>query len=481
MDTFSGLVAKIENWSKKRHTLSEFDGVHFCGYDSLPIRLFEIAAAERIPHALLVTELKQVVKLLEPLSKNKILFQQATGITHACIAACHQLEESEREKAFHKAVECIAEAMPDLPASQQDKRADADEWERTLLDRCLQSTPKNLGAAVAVIDLIRRLGKPDFRPDNDHTVETPVLFRIGREEFAEGFVGILRVELLEDGIVGITPDLAVLGANVIHTPGNSDLHNLHKSVIRIWELAGLKNCRARWSVRPFQSDDEKNPRALKLEYLDGRSMEAALLVALWAANGGIPGDDYQSKTAFRMEPKVAVSGMVTSVKRAEPGSFEIDAVDGVRSKLVASEKLNLDAVVLAAHRTGSGEYSAAAKDREEVNSVFNEREIRERQNAERQRERGAVGNTEQLYSLTVTRLETARQVFDALLVTNRWLDNWQKQTRYNWLKRWEARSEGNPGARAPGDDERGPDDDNHPKVDVANAAVVTDESATSAE
>ena len=136
--------------------------------------------------------------------------------------------------------------------------------------------------------------------------------------------------------------------------------------------------------------------------------------------------------------------------------------------------------MLAAPRTGAGSNDAEDNDRAEVNSVSNEREKLERQVAKRQKEHAAAGNTNQLVSLSVTRLTTARQVFDALLVTNRWLDNWQKQTRYNWLKRWEARSAGNPGARAPGDDEWGPDEKNKPKLDVANATAADDEADAAA-
>lgn len=467
MESYNDLCAKLDVWTKSPESRDTLGHEIFCGYDSLPISIFRGALLSNAASADLQLRLGQVLNLIETCFDAGLFREQACGIIHSCIAADSSLDPVERSEAFVKAAKRFDSAMPGLPSVCPEGQVDIpDEWQREQIEGLATANPVLLGAGVATIELIQRLTNPDIAPNKARTATTPVLFRLGDSTDAEGFVGLLQVELVTDGVVGITPDLSILGANVIHSAGRDNADSLHESVSQIWKMAELVGCRARWSIRPFESVENKTQKPLDLLYLEGRSMEAALLVALWAANGGIPSDDYQSDTAFEMEPKIAVTAVVTDNKRTEPGSFEIDAVYGVDSKLRAAEKQQLQTVVLADRRANDADDSIDAY-RNETNAAFSNYQAIESRNNKIQMQSAAAGNSEQLYSLTVLRKSTAREVFDSLLVTNRHLADWQKAGRYNWLSRWAPRTADSRGARAPDDDAWGPDDDNGESSAVA--------------
>ncbi len=452
------------------------DVTTFCGCDNKSVQVYRSAIQQGKTYEDARSDLQNILTSIRNAAsggEDQLVWKQAEGITQALLAEIAKVcgQNPDCVRSFQEAVECIEEVMPGLVATVADINSVTDEWDRNQLSNFSGGPPK-LGAAVTVLDFMRRMrGIRDDGHDfvADHTVETPVLFRVGSSQTSPGFVGILRVELIRDGISAITPDLSTFGACTIHSTDASNVDSLHESVLRMWKLAGLEECRARWSIRPFQAGADKTETPLSKRQLAGRSMEAAMLSALWAANGGIPGDDYRSDKAFAMEPKVAVTGVVTDRRDPEPGSFEIDAVYGILSKLKEAKNLRLESVVLADKPKHGGD-DAMRKFRQDAEDAYEEHVENERRRLKNVARQSRLDNTDQLFDLSIVRVGTAREVFDSLLVTNRWLAKWQAETRENWLKRWECRpkdANGNfvhGGARAPGDDAPGPDDKNLPRL-----------------
>lgn len=103
----------------------------------------------------------------------------------------------------------------------------------------------------------------------------------------EGRVGLLTITRRSDGAV-LYPELGVMGLTTLsvdETEGFSD------SVQRVWDgssLAADDAHRYAWSI---VRHPQAKPDSLALPRLHDRSCEAAFLCTLWAASGGIPGDD----------------------------------------------------------------------------------------------------------------------------------------------------------------------------------------------
>ena len=358
---------------------------------------------------------------------------QLTAIVLTCINA-----NSARlpVNSWQTVVHCLKSAFPKLAGS-------ITIVDQAKLPEVFRQTLRNLDVcswSMMAADLLQSL-----RPANDAVLtpvgqaETPVLFRHGND----ASVFILSVKLFADGTEGIVPELRSLGSIVLED-------NLCTSSLEIWRKSGLSGKRAVWSLRPYSFGADKTGDAIRLSTLGGHSMEAALLAALWAANGGIPGDDeFQSALSLEMEKRIAVTASVTSELGEAAGTFNVDAVEFTDLKLRAARAAELDAVLLCPPERETD--PNVSKVTGELKKEADQKQLELVSGSEEQRSEAM------LYpGLNVIRVNTAREVFDSLLVRNRWLAKWQDVTRENWLVRWEDGT-----ARAPNDKEPpGPDNQN---------------------
>ena len=456
------------------------DAIEFCGRNNCLVETFnEISRASSGNEQEIFEAIDALLGESEDAySSDRPVMIQAEVLANAVKAVlARRSEECERQlmrsstEYFAEAIDKMAQVLPGLSATPLGNFPGYTDWEWQRLEQ-YASDGQKLAASVCLLDFMRELeglSTDNTEYSEEHTVETPVLFTDGAPAYPSGFAGILKIELIRDGISCITPDLAAFGACRLHDESG---HSLHESVLKMFKLSGLSGVRARWGVRPhdFMADSTSMwPR----RQLNGRSLEAAMLSALWAANGGIPGDTYQAPAAWAMEPGIAVTGMVTEVKEDDqPGAFLIDAVRGVPEKLRAAQAARLYSVILAAppKKPSTGVDEKQETWRREVDEAENQYRERERirfvaaaQSASSQRE-GTV------FDGSIVRVSTAREVFDSLLVTNRWLAGMQAKARENWLKNWECRprdDQGNfihGGARALGDAAAGPDDAHAPRT-----------------
>lgn len=333
-------------------------------------------------------------------------------------------------------VHCLKSAFPKLAGSITivDQAKLPEVFRQTL--RNLEVCPWSMMAA----DLLQSL-----RPANDAVLtpvgqaETPVLFRHGND----ASVFILTVQLFADGTEGIVPELRSLGSIALED-------NLCTSTLEIWRKSGLSGKRAVWSLRPYSLGADKVGDSIRLSKLGGHSMEAALLAALWAANGGIPGDEeFQSIVPLEMEKRIAVTASVTAERGEPAGTFNVDSVEFTDLKLRAARAAELDSVLLCPPERDTDP---------DVSKVTGELKKEADQKQQALVSGSEVQRSEaMLYpGLNVIRVNTARAVFDLLLVRNRWLAKWQDVTRDNWLVRWEDGTARAPNDNAPGLDNKNP-------------------------
>jgi hypothetical protein len=117
---------------------------------------------------------------------------------------------------------------------------------------------------------------------------------------------------------------------------------------RAWRLsrAGESGCRGRWWISPFRKPDDEEHSSLEIPYLSGRSAEAAALCALWAALGGVPGEDEElDPGGLELDPRATVTA---SLEQGIGRSITLGTVHGVRDKLRAARDQGLEMVLVAA-------------------------------------------------------------------------------------------------------------------------------------
>ncbi len=152
------------------------------------------------------------------------------------------------------------------------------------------------------------------------------------DERQRGAALLLRVELLRGQGEGLYPDLLSLGLTAL-------ADDFRKSLTRVWESSGLANqgFRGRWRILRYPPANI--PAAFAL--LSGRSMEAAMCCALWAAAARAPGE---LREPLSLDFQAAVSA------RLDGGTGKamcLGEVHGIPAKLRAARQTELAMVLLA--------------------------------------------------------------------------------------------------------------------------------------
>lgn len=293
------------------------------------------------------------------------------------------------------------------------------------------------------------------------TVSTSVL---GAEVGGSGGLRmLLTVSLIQSPLEGFIPDLRYFGLTELKH-GDRE-HCLLNSAQRCWVAAQVSGYRGIWRLEHVRTASASEMMAVPHIY--GRSFEAAFVCCLRAAAGNayddkLPDDQSERERLLELDPlsqTVAISASLDFDSQTAIKDIPLIPVTGVPQKLCEARGTEITQVVFA---TGQWDQkrnaSLSAKDQVDLQQS--------------QSLNQAPENQSKLQWSTAANIGEA---LDALLVRSRWLKAWQKETRNNWLRRWEARTDESPGARAPGDDEPGPDDHNKPKLDVESSEVVTDE------
>ncbi len=174
------------------------------------------------------------------------------------------------------------------------------------------------------------------------TSRTPVLF--AQLHGDQGVVGRLTVELFE-GQGPLIPDPLSLGLTLL-SRGEDGFHD---ALQRAWWQSGLsrRGLHARWRIGPYR---DVQPDALAVPMFQGRSLEAAVCCALWAAYGGLPDqpqqdavelDDHGVVTAMFEGAEVSDSPQVIPLRDAV-----LHGVEGLPTKLRYVERSNIDLLVV---------------------------------------------------------------------------------------------------------------------------------------
>jgi hypothetical protein len=127
-----------------------------------------------------------------------------------------------------------------------------------------------------------------------------------KDKSEDGHVADLEIELIKDTSSVFVPDVYWMGCMAICQHATA-LHedNLTDSMQWIWRASGINEFRGRWRIITHVSSKETR---IPFTFLHGRSLETATLCALWAANGGIPGDaTFTSTEPMRLASDTAVS------------------------------------------------------------------------------------------------------------------------------------------------------------------------------
>ncbi len=329
----------------------------------------------------------------------------AAGILSVLKVACQWAGSRDRvldHSEFDRAVDSFDRASPNISFSLGGRPLPAD----SPLAEQLEANEKDTGGFWIAWDLLDRLLGASDQTRKIRQAQTPVLLT---NPAKVGDVALLTVELIYDGNSGFCPDPLEMGLLCLMA-GDQRHRNIQRSMQEVWKRAGLnRGIRGRWRVTAYgRAETEKQPRTLGYQCLEGRSLEAATLAAIWAAHGGIP-DEISSGDAsesLAMERTVAISACLSDEQSAMLSGLRLETVDDVETKLDAAKAEKLDTVLLAEKPIYTG--------------------------------------------LIVEPVETMGQAFDWLLIQNRIIRDHQKHVRQKWLLQWRAGT-----GRAPWDD--GPD------------------------
>lgn len=221
---------------------------------------------------------------------------------------------------------------------------------------------------------------------------TPVLFadldgRVGK-------IGKLTVELFS-GAGPLIPDPFSLGLTLL----SRGEHGFHEALQRAWWRSGLsaQDLHARWRIEPYQPTDQD---ALAMPVLHGRSVEAGVCCALWAAYGGIPNRDDDRRTLVELDDHAVVTAMFAGAKEndfetaAAPPNVadaKLEKVKKLPAKLESVKASPIDLVV-----------------------------VREGQEIDKMYDNGKAG-------LYIERVETIKEAFDRLWDLERYMRGYQQE------------------------------------------------------
>jgi hypothetical protein len=270
--------------------------------------------------------------------------------------------------------------------------------------------------AVVLDDLLRSLlpRSASNQRDIPSSVQTPVFF--ADDSTAE--VYWLKVSRIDDGLEGLYPNVAEMGATVI----SSDLHvALHS----MWTTAEITGFRGLWSLTPktllTSNMDAVPDYQFASPVLKGRSLELSALCAFWALRGGIPGDaDFQFREPLRLDPEAGATGCLAEsapvATTGLPGAFNVQRVQFSDHKIRAAAKIGLRTVMIPEKRRDEPSADERSED-DQIEILQTEYD----------------GSKNQLM---VCPCATARDAFDQLLISNRWRNSYRDQVRVNWESRW---------------------------------------------
>ena len=252
----------------------------------------------------------------------------AAGILAVLKVACQWAGSSDRvldHAEFERAVASFDRAWPNISFSLGGQPLPAD----SPLAEPLEANEKGIGGFWIAWDLLDRLLGASDPTSKIRQAQTPVLLT---NPAKVGDVALLTVELIYDGNSGFCPDPLEMGLLCLMA-GDERHRNIQRSMQDVWKRAGLnRGIRGRWRVTAYErTETESHRRPLGYQCLEGRSLEAAALAAIWAAHGGIPdqispGDPSES---LPMERSVAISACLSDEQSATLSGIRLEKVDDV--------------------------------------------------------------------------------------------------------------------------------------------------------
>ncbi|MCY2996052.1 MAG: SUMF1/EgtB/PvdO family nonheme iron enzyme [Planctomycetota bacterium] len=263
---------------------------------------------------------------------------------------------------------------------------------------------------------------------------TPVL--VAPPWSRRGFVMWLTVELLPDCRGGFDPDPLSLGLTAVQdeptagafnppadqerVSGNQDRCDLLHIMRRVWAVSAVGDrFRGRWGITcqcPVADSPFSHLPPVFVRRLEGRSVEAAALAAIWAASGTVPYDTpFAAGRPLPLMLDVAVTACLDHSAAERPSDMALRPVKSIGPKLVGAREAGLDTVLLA-----EDEEPSAAEDQP------------------RAADRPTAAGHQPSASVHVVRIKTIREALDRMLVTNRFLNKWQEQQQRIWRDQWES-------------------------------------------
>jgi len=191
---------------------------------------------------------------------------------------------------------------------------------------------------------------PTLDKDEAYQAELPVLFV--RDEFSQakgmiqvGRVGLLSISRKSEGPI-LYPELGAMGLTTLSV-GEDD--GFLDSIQRVWDISKLASTDShRYSWRIVRHPQAK-PDSLALPRFHNRSCEAAFLCTLWAASGGIPGDDEDKRMGV---DSLDIRSTVTAKLGRLPVSgklrdIPLEGVHGLPEKAQAAADAGIDTIIVA--------------------------------------------------------------------------------------------------------------------------------------
>lgn len=389
----------------------------FFGQNSTLIKAVEAAVVKGalLPKIVEILKKAQTRKLAEFLenpevSQSELIFQ---GILNTCLAGCQWVQRTrsvtsdvkrlvaEAAQAFDSAWK-FAKPVPDLATPHP-----------------MIVGQQSSAGLVVVSDLLERLfpqkaHSASNNAEKPRTARTPVL--LYKDNSKDGHVADLEIELIKDTSSVFVPDVYWMGCMAIRqkTDAFAD-DNLMDSMQRIWRASGLNGYRGRWRITTHVNIKEKR---IPFTFLHGRSLETATLCALWAANGGIPGDTtFTSTQPMRLASDTAVSAKLPNdiEQMTKKPSALLGKVGHLLDKEEAARKAGLHAAFFSTQH--QEEYENRTKPIE----------------APEESEKSTK-------TLRVAFRKTVDDALQSLLISNRYLTALRKKVREDWRGFWKGDS-----------------------------------------
>ncbi|MFO0870508.1 MAG: S16 family serine protease [Pirellulales bacterium] len=191
---------------------------------------------------------------------------------------------------------------------------------------------------------------PTLDKDEAYQAELPVLFV--RDEFSQakgmiqvGRVGLLSISRKSEGPI-LYPELGAMGLTTLSVGEDDGFLN---SIQRVWDISKLASTDShRYSWRIVRHPRAKRD-SLAFPRFHNRSCEAAFLCTLWAASGGIPGDDEDKRMGV---DSLDIRSTVTAKLGRLPVSgklrdIPLEGVHGLPEKTQAADDAGIDTIIVA--------------------------------------------------------------------------------------------------------------------------------------